>query len=96
MFQIVAGCFVFQVLAHATGMVDLEGDWGKAWRLEFAEHFTCCTPSPPTSLKLCTPGTQPILSTSSKNTIPEKATQREVRIIFYGADRAFQYFTECL
>lgn len=87
---------MLQVLVQATGMVDLEGDQGKAWRLEFAERFTCCTPSPPTSLKLCTPGTQPILSTSSKNTIPEKATQREVRIIFYGADRAFQYFTESL
>lgn len=30
----------------------------------------CCTPSPPTSLRWWKPGTQLILSTSSKNTIP--------------------------
>lgn len=90
---------MFQVLVHATAMVDLEGDQGKAWRLEFAERFTCCTPSPPTSLKLCTPGTQPILSTSSKNTIPEKAMQREVRInYFLWSRRSFSvlFLTECL
>ena len=32
---------------------------------------TCCTPSPPTSLSWWMPGTLPILSTSSRNTMPE-------------------------
>ena len=30
----------------------------------------CCTPSPPTSLSWWMPGTEPILSTSSRNTMP--------------------------
>ena len=42
---------------------------------------TCCTPSPPTSRRLCTPGTQLILSTSSKNTIPDKNKCKRLKSI---------------
>lgn len=37
--------------------------------------LTCCTPSPPTSRNWWIPGTLPILSTSSRNTMPARANQ---------------------
>lgn len=38
---------------------------------------TCWTPSPPTSLSWWIPGTLPILSTSSRNTIPAQEIQEQ-------------------
>lgn len=39
---------------------------------KYTFSMPCCTPSPPTSRSWWIPGTAPILSTSSKNTIPAK------------------------
>ena len=40
----------------------------------------CCTPSPPTSLRWWNPGTQPILSTSSRKTMPTEQLRGRVAV----------------
>ncbi len=40
----------------------------------------CCTPSPPTSLRWWNPGTQPILSTSSRKTMPTNELRGRVAV----------------
>ena len=41
---------------------------------------SCCTPSPPTSLRWWNPGTQPILSTSLRKTMPKEELRGRVAV----------------
>lgn len=65
-----SNCFPLQVLVSEFRYFCIKALEVK--RSEKSVLNTCCTPSPPTSRRLWIPGTQLILSTSSRNTIPRK------------------------